>query len=93
MPALSVRWLGKQGLIHYVMGEKGEKLGTGDKTWYQKLGLRDAKRVAVLLIILCYGAGLFTALSMRRAVLVQISRCARRSIDKMPAALSTTVFD
>ncbi len=65
--------LGKQGLIHYAWGEQGEMLGTGDKTWYQKLGLRDAKRVVVLLIILCYGAGLFTALSMRRAVLVQIS--------------------
>jgi cytochrome c oxidase accessory protein FixG len=65
--------LGKQGLIHYVWGEHGEKLGTGDKTWYQKVGLRNAKRVVVLLIILCYGAGLFAALSMRRAVLVQIS--------------------
>ena len=35
--------------------------------------MRDAKRVVVLLIILCYGAGLFTALSMRHAVLLQIS--------------------
>lgn len=65
--------LGKQGLIHYVWGEKGEELGTGNRTWYQKLGIRNAKRVVVLLIILCYGAGLFTALSMRRAVLVQIA--------------------
>jgi cytochrome c oxidase accessory protein FixG len=64
--------LGKQGLIHYVWGEHGEKLGTGNKSWYQKLGLRDAKRVVVLLIILCYATGLFTALSMRRAVLVRI---------------------
>ena len=65
--------LGKQTLIHYVWGEHGEKLGTGDESWYQKLGLRNAKRVVVLLIILCYGAGLFTALSMRRAVLVRIA--------------------
>ena len=65
--------LGKQGLIHYVWGEHGEKLGTGDKPWYQKLGLRNGKRVVVLLIILCYGAGLFTALSMRRSVLVRIA--------------------
>jgi cytochrome c oxidase accessory protein FixG len=65
--------LGKQGLIHYVWGEHGEKLGTGDQSWYQKLGLRNGKRVVVLLIILCYGAGLFTALSMRRAVLVRIA--------------------
>ncbi|MGO8797359.1 MAG: 4Fe-4S dicluster domain-containing protein [Candidatus Sulfotelmatobacter sp.] len=65
--------LGKQGLIHYTWGEQGEPLGTGDKSFYQKLGLRNAKRVVVLLIILCYGAGLFTALSMRRAVLVRIA--------------------
>jgi len=65
--------LGKQGLIHYVWGEQGEKLGTGEKTWYQKMGIRNAKRVVVLLIILFYGAGLFTALSMRRAVLVRIA--------------------
>lgn len=65
--------LGKQGLIHYVWGEHGEKLGAGEKTWYQKLGLRDAKRVVVLLIILIYATALFTALSMRRAILVQIS--------------------
>jgi hypothetical protein len=65
--------LGKQGLIHYVWGEHGEKLGTGEKTWYQKLGVRDAKRVVELLIILFYAVGLFTALSMRRAVLVQIA--------------------
>jgi cytochrome c oxidase accessory protein FixG len=65
--------LGKQGLIHYVWGERGEKLGTGGKPWYQKLGLRNAKRVVVLLIILFYATGLFTALAMRRAVLVRIA--------------------
>jgi len=65
--------LGKQGLIHYVWGEQGEVLGTGDKSWYQKIGLRNGKRVVVLLIILFYAAGLFTALSMRRAVLVRIA--------------------
>src|SRR5271157_95518 len=65
--------LGKQGLIHYVWGERGEKLGTGDKSWYQKVGLRNAKRVVVLLIILFYATGLFTALAMRRAVLVRIA--------------------
>jgi len=65
--------LGKQGLIHYVWGEHGEKLGTGDAPWYRKIGLRNAKRVVVLLVILFYAAGLFTALSMRRAVLVRIA--------------------
>ena len=65
--------LGKQGLIHYVWGEKGEELGKTSDSWYRKIGLRDPKRVVVLLIILFYGAGLFTALSMRRAVLVRIA--------------------
>jgi len=65
--------LGQPGLIHYVWGEKGERLGDGDKTWFQKIGLRDAKRVVLLLVLLFYGVGLFTALSMRNAVLVQVS--------------------
>lgn len=65
--------LGKPGLIHYVWGEHGEELGTGSGSWYQKIGLRNGKRVVVLLIILFYAAGLFTALSMRRAVLVRIA--------------------
>jgi len=65
--------LGKPGLIHYVWGEEGERLGTGERTWYQKIGIRDAKRVVVLLVLLFYAAGLFTALSMRHNVLVQLA--------------------
>lgn len=65
--------LGKQGLIHYVWGENGEKLGTPGKPWYQRIGLRNGKRAVVLLIILFYAAGLSVALSMRHAVLVQIA--------------------
>jgi cytochrome c oxidase accessory protein FixG len=64
--------LGKQGLIHYVWGERGEVLGKGDRPWYQRLGIRDAKRVVVLLLVLCYAGGLYTALAMRRTVLVRI---------------------
>jgi len=65
--------LAKPGLIHYVWGEQGERLGTGGRPWFQKIGIRDPKRVVVLLVLLFYAAGLFTALSMRHAVLVQIS--------------------
>ena len=64
--------LGKQGLIHYVWGERGEALGQGGKPWYQRLGIRDAKRVVVLLLVLCYGGGLYAALAMRHTVLVRI---------------------
>lgn len=65
--------LGKQGLIHYVWGEQGEELGKANDSWYRRIGMRNAKRAVVLLIILFYGASLFTALSMRRAVLVRIA--------------------
>ncbi|MFN7998334.1 MAG: 4Fe-4S dicluster domain-containing protein, partial [Bryobacteraceae bacterium] len=64
--------LGKKGLIHYTWGEKGETIGTNEP-WYQRIGLRDAKRVIVLLLVLCYGSGLFVALGMRRTVLVRVS--------------------
>jgi polyferredoxin len=63
--------LGKQGLIHYTWGESGSVVET-ETAWYRKLGIRDAKRVVVLLVSLFYLAGLSTALSMRRTVLVQI---------------------
>ena len=86
--------LGKQGLIHYVWGEHGEKLGTGDKSWYQKLGLRDAKRVVVLLIILCYGGGpVHRAFDAARRAGADRARCARRSIAWTKTEPSTTVFD
>ncbi|HUB89742.1 MAG TPA: 4Fe-4S dicluster domain-containing protein, partial [Dyella sp.] len=64
--------IGKQGLIHYTWGERGETLGDRD-AWYRRIGIRDAKRVIVLLLLACYGCALFVALSMRHAVLVQIS--------------------
>jgi hypothetical protein len=37
------------------------------------VGLRDGKRVVVLMVLLFYASGLFVALGMRRAVLVQIA--------------------
>ncbi len=64
--------LGRPTLIHYTWGEHGELLGTGSKPWYQRIGVRDAKRVVVLLVILFYAAGLFTALAMRKPVLVRL---------------------
>jgi len=66
--------LGKPGLIHYAWGEQGEMVSESrGKPWYYRLGLRDAKRVVVLLVLLFYGSGLFVALGMRQAVLVRIS--------------------
>ncbi len=64
--------LGKPGLIHYTWGEQGGEAGKKEP-WLRRIGLRDAKRVVILALLACYGCGLFVALSMRRAVLVEIS--------------------
>lgn len=62
--------LGKKTLIHYAWGETGEVLE--DKApLHRKLGIRDPKRVIVMLVIVLYGFGLYAAVSMRRALLVQ----------------------
>jgi cytochrome c oxidase accessory protein FixG len=65
--------LGKPGLIQYTWGEHGELLKNKQSSWRQRLGLRDAKRIAVMLILLFYASGLFVALSMRHNVMVQLA--------------------
>ncbi|SPE30004.1 Type cbb3 cytochrome oxidase biogenesis protein CcoG, involved in Cu oxidation [Candidatus Sulfopaludibacter sp. SbA3] len=66
--------LHKPGLIHYTWGEKGERLNDpGPRPWYRRIGLRDPKRVVVLLVLTFYAAGLLAAFSMRHAVLVRIA--------------------
>jgi polyferredoxin len=65
--------LGKQGLIRYTWGERGELLEDKRTPLLRRLGLRDAKRIAVLLVILFYASGLFVALAMRDNVLVKIA--------------------
>jgi len=65
--------LGKPGLIHYAWGEKGELLTEKRTPLLKRLGLRDAKRVIVALVLLFYASGLFVVLSMRDNVLVKIA--------------------
>jgi cytochrome c oxidase accessory protein FixG len=66
--------LKKPGLIHYTWGEKGERLGDPAPTpWYRRIGLRDGKRVVVLLLMTCYAAGLIVAFSLRHTVLVRVA--------------------
>jgi cytochrome c oxidase accessory protein FixG len=64
---------GEDTLVHYAWGERGELLGDRKATWYQRIGLRDVKRIAVFAIILIYGIALFTAFSMRHSVMVTIA--------------------
>ena len=66
--------LHKPTLIHYAWGEKGELLSDATpRPWYRRVGLRDGRRVVVLLVLLFYASGLFVALGMRHAVLVQVA--------------------
>jgi cytochrome c oxidase accessory protein FixG len=65
--------LKKPGLIHYTWGEQGEMLGVSGQPWYKRLGLRDAKRFGVGLVMLFYASGLTVALSMRQQVQVRIN--------------------
>jgi polyferredoxin len=64
---------GEETLVHYAWGEKGELLGDKKAAWYRRIGLRDAKRLAVLAIIIIYGSTLAVAFSMRHSVLVRIA--------------------
>jgi cytochrome c oxidase accessory protein FixG len=64
---------GKDTLIHYAWGEKGELLGDKKKGFFQRIGIRDAKRLAVFAIISVYAIALLTAFSMRHSVLVTLA--------------------
>ncbi len=64
---------GKDTLIQYAGGEKGELLGDKKPNWFRRIGLRDAKRIAVFAIILVYGSSLAIAFSMRHSVLVRVA--------------------
>lgn len=65
--------LKKPGLIHYTWGEKGEELSAAGQGLLKRVGLRDAKRFAVMAVMLFYATGLTVALSMRQQVQVRIN--------------------
>lgn len=67
-----LRKVGKPGLIHYTWGELPARPAQREP-WYLRWGFRDAKRVAILLIMAFYLTGLGMALSLRRPVLVEIN--------------------
>ena len=63
--------LGRESLIHYAWGDAGQNVSR-DRSWYRRLGLRDGKRIAVLLLLLFYASGLSIAINIRQPVLVRI---------------------
>lgn len=64
---------GKEGLIHYTWGEHGEVVTDRQRSFLHWIGLRDAKRAVVILVLLFYASGLTVFLSMRDNVMVQVS--------------------
>ena len=61
-------------VIEYSWGEDGPKLSSEiGKPWWYRLGIRDAKRRVLLLVMLFYACGLGAALSTRNPVLVRIN--------------------
>lgn len=64
---------GKESLIHYTWGEKGELVGAGRIPLLRRIGLRDAKRVIIFAVIIIYASALAVALTLRHDVLVRIA--------------------
>jgi len=63
--------LGAQTVIQYAWGDSGaESAPKGN--WYRRIGLRDGKRIAVLVLLLVYATGLSIAISVRQPVLLRI---------------------
>jgi len=68
-----LRRVGHAGLIHYAYGEHAAPTSQVREPLLRRLGFRDGKRVAILLVLLFYATGLGVALSLRKPVLVQIA--------------------
>lgn len=63
--------LGIQTVIQYAWGDSGDK-STPEGNWFRRMGLRDGKRVAVIVLLLVYATGLSIAIGVRQPVLLRI---------------------
>jgi cytochrome c oxidase accessory protein FixG len=63
--------LGRESLIQYAWGDAGDN-AVKETAWYRRIGLRDGKRIFVLLLMVIYASGLSIAISLRQPVLVRI---------------------
>jgi cytochrome c oxidase accessory protein FixG len=59
-------------VIEYAWGQGGPKPGA-DESWWQRAGIRDAKRRIVVIVMLVYGSSLAVALSLRNPVMTRIN--------------------
>ncbi|MBN8729490.1 MAG: 4Fe-4S binding protein [Acidobacteria bacterium] len=69
-----LRKVGRPGLIHYAWGEQSAPAPAAKQRepLLHRLGLRDAKRIGIALILVFYLFGLMAVLSMRRPVMVRV---------------------
>ena len=63
--------LARQTVIQYAWGD-AESSNAPKPTWLHQIGLRDGKRVAVLVLLLVYATGLSIAIGLRQPVLLRI---------------------
>jgi len=63
--------MGRQTLIHYAWGDAGRN-EAAERRWYRRIGFRDGKRIAVLVLLTLYATGLAIVINMRQPVMVRI---------------------
>jgi cytochrome c oxidase accessory protein FixG len=63
--------LGTHSVIQYAWGDSGAH-SAAEGNWFRRIGLRDGKRVAVLVLLLVYATGLSIAIGLRQPVLLRI---------------------
>ncbi len=63
--------MGKWSLINYTWGDTSKAV-QNENAWFRRLGVRDGKRVAVLVLMLVYATALAIFISLRQPIFVQI---------------------
>ncbi|MBS1802405.1 MAG: 4Fe-4S binding protein [Acidobacteria bacterium] len=63
--------LGRQTVIQYAWGDSAATAAP-KANWLHRIGLRDGKRIAVLVLLLVYATGLSIAIGLRQPVLLRI---------------------
>lgn len=63
--------MNRKTVIQYAWGDP-ENNPVEEQKWYRRIGFRDGKRLAILVLLLVYATGLSIAIGLRKPVLVQI---------------------
>jgi cytochrome c oxidase accessory protein FixG len=63
--------INRQTVIQYGWGDDASNF-VEEHSWYRRIGLRDGKRIVILVLLLVYATGLFITIGLRKPVLVRI---------------------